>query len=131
MLSIDGLLSKFGVSSASSKKQKAGDLKTAIADASKSTQNGIKASAETKQRIITIAKSLEKLNPTKSPSSSGLLNGSWELIFTTNEGSSAGKLGPFVGKVVQDIDLSSKSYTNFVRLPAIKGGLEYMGCYRA
>ena len=38
------------------------------------------------------------------------------MVFTTNDGSSAGKVGPFVGKVEQAIDLSSKEYTNFVKL---------------
>ena len=103
------------------KAQNISDLKNAIIVASKGTQNGIKASEETKEKIVSIAKSLEKLNPTKSPSSSDKLNGSWELVFTSNEGSSAGKIGPFVGKVIQDMDLSSKSYTNFVRLPGIEG----------
>lgn len=45
------------------------------------------------------------------------------VVFTTNDGSSAGKLGPFVGKVRQDIVLSEKKYTNYVFLGPVTGAL--------
>ena len=67
----------------------------------KGCKNGLKATPEKKESILQIAKELEKLNPTKAIATNSLLDGSWELIFTTNEGSSAGKLGPFIGQVVQ------------------------------
>ena len=46
------------------------------------------------------------------------------LVFTTNDGSSAGKLGPFTGKVKQKIDVESNSYSNFVYLGPIEGCLD-------
>ena len=41
------------------------------------------------------------------------MNGSWVLVYTSNSGSSAGKLGPFVGEVIQDIDVQQRIYTNY------------------
>ena len=40
------------------------------------------------------------------------MNGSWNLVYTTNGGSSAGKLGPFVGDVEQRIFLSNEAPSN-------------------
>ena len=41
------------------------------------------------------------------------MTGSWGLVYTSNTGSSAGKLGPFVGEVVQEIDIQKRLYTNY------------------
>ena len=49
-------------------------------------------------------------------SNSPKLDGSWDLLFTTNDGSSAGKIGPFVGAVQQDIALGNQAYINYVKL---------------
>lgn len=32
------------------------------------------------------------------------VDGTWRLLFTTTKGNSSGKLGPFVGEVLQEID---------------------------
>ena len=73
----------------------------------------MKTTADDKDAIMKAVKELESLNPVKDISRSVKLNGKWNLIYTSNTGSSAGKLGPLVGQVVQDIDLSSGLYTNY------------------
>lgn len=90
--------------------------KAKIIELAANTENGIAAKPEIKDKIAELVKSLESLNPTKKTSDSPLLNGTWSLVYTTNEGSSAGKVGPFVGKVVQEIDYKKAFYTNNVKL---------------
>ena len=122
-LSLDSVLSKFRSTSGTEKRGKIEGLKTNIRELSKGKSNGISATSEQKEQIVALARQLEKLSEERTPSKSKKLDGKWSLIFTTNEGSSAGKLGPFVGQVIQDIDLESKSYVNYVRLPLVEGGL--------
>jgi hypothetical protein len=55
------------------------------------------------------------------------MSGDWGLLYTENSGSSAGKLGPFIGDVVQSIDMKSKEYINFVRV----GGSVFEGALSA
>lgn len=83
---------------------------------SQGTSNGVKASDLSKSKIEELVKCLEKLNPTKKITDSPLLDGVWNLVYTTNEGSSAGKVGPFIGEVTQDIRLSESFYSNNVKL---------------
>lgn len=78
---------------------------------------------------------LEDANVTKDLATSDLLNGSWKLVYSSNGGSSAGKLGPFVGEVEQlirlntgtdaDADAGNDDYINYVRLGngAVEGAL--------
>ena len=103
-------------STSASQKAKIDALKADLFSNAQGTSNGVKASAQSKLKISSIVSDLEKLNTNKKISSSPLMNGNWKLIYTTNDGSSAGKLGPFVGRVDQDIDVDSKKYVNFVRL---------------
>ena len=115
------LFAKFSTSA--SRKIDSSALKTQIRELSRGTQNGIKASEATKKEIASVVAQLEKANRVKNLSSAKQIDGSWKLLFTTNEGSSAGKLGPFVGDVVQAIDLSRGSYINYVKLPLVEGAL--------
>lgn len=98
--------------------------KNELRELTKDCKNGLKATAQKRECILQLAKEIESLNPTKNIANDSKLNGSWKLLFTSNEGSSAGKLGPFLGQVVQDIDLSSMRYVNYVRLPFIEGALD-------
>ena len=75
---------------------------------------------------------LEDANVTKDLATSDLLDGSWKLVYSSNGGSSAGKLGPFVGEVEQLIRLDTSTtdgdgddYINYVRLGngAVEGAL--------
>lgn len=47
------------------------------------------------------------------PLSNPRMNGDWRLLYTSNTGSSAGKLGPLIGSVVQAIDIQQRLYTNY------------------
>ena len=97
-------------------KAKIESLKADLVTVSTGTSNGIKATEDQRLQIATIVKDLEKLNAVKKIASSDMMNGNWKLIYTTNEGSSAGKLGPFVGRVDQLITVDEQRYINFVRL---------------
>jgi hypothetical protein len=87
------------------------------------TQNGVKASKETRVAMAELVAQLERANPTKKLTSSTLIDGDWKLLFTTNDGSSAGKVGPFMGTVTQEVDLSSSYYDNVVTLGPLRGRL--------
>jgi hypothetical protein len=78
------------------------------------TQNGIYATESQRQAVTSIVQTLEKLNTStfSNISTSTKLNGNWRLIYTTNKGSSAGKIGPWIGKVNQIIDMEGKTYQN-------------------
>ena len=86
------------------------------------TKNGLVASPELRVKISTLVSEIERNCPTKKMTKSPLLTGSWKLIYTTNEGSSAGKLGPFVGDVEQAI--TPTDYVNFVKLPFLTAFLK-------
>jgi len=110
---------KFPGSSSSPKvstKEKAVTLKNKIKESSKGTKNGITASTEIRNNISEYVKELEKINPTKALTSDSALQGTWRLLYTTNSGSSAGKLGPFIGEVEQEIQLTDGIYYNRVTL---------------
>lgn len=109
-------LNLFGFLSAQQAPVDVSALKSKIVDASRGTSNGLKASELQRATIAESVRLLEKQNRVKKIASSPLLNGSWRLIYTTNEGSSAGKLGPLIGEVVQIVDQPQKSYINKVTL---------------
>lgn len=116
--SLLGLLPKnpFAISSTPKSDIERQKLKEAIRDVTKLTENGVKASGTKRLEIDSLVSELEKLNPSKQLTENKYLQGNWRLIYTTNDGSSAGKLGPFVGVVDQDIDLLNKKYVNYVKL---------------
>ena len=109
-------------SSAANKAQIA-ELKAELYALSEGTSNGVKASEEKRAQVADVVTKLEKLNAVKKIANNELMNGNWRLVFTTNDGSSAGKLGPFVGRVDQDISVADAFYTNFVRLGPVTGAL--------
>jgi hypothetical protein len=90
-------------------------LKAELLQQTIGTQNGLYATESQRRAITSIVQRLEKVNPSVSKiSSSTQLNGNWRLIYTTNKGSSAGKIGPWVGQVNQIIDFEGKIYQNVV-----------------
>lgn len=99
------------------------DLKILLRKLVRGTKNGVVTSSEKRQQVANIVKNLEKQNRIRKLTSSKLLDGSWRLLYTTNSGSSAGKIGPFVGEVEQAITLGKKKYLNYVRLPGIEAYL--------
>ncbi|KAJ1435195.1 hypothetical protein B484DRAFT_446231 [Ochromonadaceae sp. CCMP2298] len=94
----------------------ASELKSKIIAESKGTSNGIKATPTQREAIAGLVASLEKLNKSKKPAASPLIDGVWKLAYTTNEGSSAGKIGPFVGEVLQIVNYADTKYVNDVKL---------------
>lgn len=65
-------------------KKDAQTLKQELLDAISPLDRGADASPEDQERIDQIARKLEAVNPTKQPLKSDLLNGKWELIYTTS-----------------------------------------------
>ena len=119
-------LSMFKFSSSSKSAVCVDDLKADIRRTAKGKNNGITSTKEERSIISELAKKLEKVNPTKKLTTSPLMNGKWNLVYTTNEGSSAGKIGQFVGSVNQVVDLESGIYLNNVEFGAgiVKGSLK-------
>ncbi|XP_044490705.1 probable plastid-lipid-associated protein 4, chloroplastic isoform X2 [Mangifera indica] len=60
-------------------------LKEELLEAIASLDRGAEASPEDQQRVDELARKLEEVNPTKEPLKSELLNGKWELIYTTSK----------------------------------------------
>jgi len=92
-------------------------------------KNGIDTPKELEEDIVAICESLEKLNPTKSPvQKTDMMNGFWKLRWTNlaNSGPSNGKLGPILGDVYQDIDLTNGAAQNIFRseFPPLVGVLK-------
>lgn len=70
-----------------------------------------------KATIRSIAESLETINnPTPRPALSELPGGMWKCLYTNAPGPSGGKLGPFVGRVYQDVNMASKQYANILKV---------------
>lgn len=63
----------------------ANTIKEELLDAIASLDRGADATPEDQQRIDQIARQLEAVNPTKQPLKSSLLDGKWELIYTTSQ----------------------------------------------
>ncbi|XP_022895585.1 probable plastid-lipid-associated protein 4, chloroplastic [Olea europaea var. sylvestris] len=60
-------------------------IKKELLEAIAPLDRGAEATPEDGQRIDQIARKLEAVNPTKEPLKSSLLNGKWELIYTTSK----------------------------------------------
>ncbi|XP_010556359.1 PREDICTED: probable plastid-lipid-associated protein 4, chloroplastic isoform X1 [Tarenaya hassleriana] len=60
------------------------ELKQDLYDAIAPLDRGAKATPDDQRQIDQLARKLEAVNPTKAPLKSDLLNGKWELIYTTS-----------------------------------------------
>ncbi|XP_050209854.1 probable plastid-lipid-associated protein 4, chloroplastic [Mercurialis annua] len=67
------------------KKKDANVLKEELLDAIAPLDRGAEATPEDQQRVDEIARQLEAVNRTKEPLKSDLINGKWELIYTTSQ----------------------------------------------
>ena len=67
------------------------ELKKNIKLISRGKNNGINCSPTQRQKISEYVSVLERNNPVRDIASSSLLDGNWKLVYTTNEGPSAGK----------------------------------------
>ncbi|CAJ2649162.1 unnamed protein product [Trifolium pratense] len=63
----------------------ANTIKEELLEAIEPLDRGADATPEDQQRIDQIARKLEAVNPTKEPLKSSLLDGKWELIYTTSQ----------------------------------------------
>ena len=81
--------------------------KKELLEAIEGCERGVTADDETKELIYIAAQKLEKLNPNRDALSSNLLNGEWELLYTTSASIlGATKPWPFrpLGPIYQTID---------------------------
>ena len=73
-----------------------------------SLNRGVSADEIDKERVEELAQDLEKINPTKKPLKSPLINGQWELVYTTSDGILGTKKPPYLrpqGPIYQLIGL--------------------------
>ncbi|KAL3724126.1 hypothetical protein ACJRO7_036189 [Eucalyptus globulus] len=68
-----------------SKRKDVAALKEELLEAIARLERGAEASLEDQQGVDQIARKVEAVNPTKEPLKSTLLNGKWELIYTTSK----------------------------------------------
>ena len=82
------------------------EIKRLLLDAcDKGKPNGLSSTPALRDEIRSLVEALEASNPSRNPADSKLMAGFWRLLYTTStEGGNAGKLGPLVGAVFQDID---------------------------
>ncbi|XP_052148465.1 probable plastid-lipid-associated protein 4, chloroplastic [Oryza glaberrima] len=66
-------------------REKAERLKEELLAAIRPLDRGVDATAEDKERVEKIVQQLEEVNQVKEPLKSDLLNGKWELLYTTSE----------------------------------------------
>ena len=80
--------------------------KTRLIEALRPLQrNGKDTPPPLRQSIDSLARELERRNPTRSPAKSDAMRGFWRMLYTSLESSpSAGQLGPLNGEVFQDLN---------------------------
>jgi hypothetical protein len=79
-------------------------LKADLLDLSFETKRGLEATPEQAEKILDIFAKLEKLNPTRKPLKSPLINGDWSLDYSTSDSIIGKGDFPRVGPIVQTID---------------------------
>jgi hypothetical protein len=82
-------------------------LKTDLLKLSSETKRGITATSEQEGRIKELFEKLEKLNPTRKPLKSDLVNGDWSLEYSTSDFIIGKGDFPRVGPIVQKIDTTN------------------------
>jgi hypothetical protein len=84
---LDKLASMFsGNASSSGSSAKRDAAKQDLLDAIAPLKRGLLADDDDAQRVDDLARQLERLNPTPKPLASPLINGRWELLYTTSAG---------------------------------------------
>jgi hypothetical protein len=88
------------------------ELKSQILDLAAQTNRGLAATPSQQEQLLQLFIQLERLNPTPSPLRSPLVNGNWDLKYTTSS-SILGRGGfPRIGPIIQTIDVDSLSARN-------------------
>lgn len=96
-----------GNAGASSAAQKREAAKQELLDLIAPLQRGLAASEEDAAAVEAAAQRLERLNPTRSPLASPLINGKWELLYTTSDSILGRKKPAFLrpsGPIYQTLD---------------------------
>jgi len=93
------------------------DAKSALLTAILGLDRGLAASDEARKRVQKLACALEASNPTRNPLRSPLINGEWELQYTTCRAAVEGgvpgvKLRPVAGGIRQRVDMYSMKVVN-------------------
>ncbi|XVF45740.1 hypothetical protein PTKIN_Ptkin02bG0230700 [Pterospermum kingtungense] len=95
-------------------------LKDELFDAIAPLDRGAEATPEDQQRVDQIALNLEAVNEIKEPLKSNLLNGKWELLYTTSQSVLQTKRPKFLrpnGKIYQAINLDTLRAQNMETWP--------------
>lgn len=107
-------------------------IKRRILSLAASTANGVKATPVVQNEIKLLTEQLAEGHQLPTGKTfENLMGGQWSLAYTTNREFSSGKVGPFVGKVIQRIDTRRVQYSNSLSL---FGGLfigELRGTWRS
>jgi len=84
------------------------------------TQGGRAASPQLRQRVEELIRRVEEMDrrPESETAKAQLLDGAWEVRYTTAPPPSNGQLGPFGGVAVQRIDMSNTAYVNELSIPS-------------
>lgn len=94
--------------------------KQELLEAIKPLQRGVAASPEDKAKVDSLCKELERANPNKSSLASPLVNGKWELVYTTSDsilGSKKPALLRPSGRIYQFIDAANLKARNQETFP--------------
>jgi len=106
------------------KEEQRKEAKYALLDAIVGTERGVKASAQDAAAIEAAACNLERLNPNAKALSCDLLNGEWELLYTTSKSIiGATRPWPFrpLGPIYQTIDTGRLRANNRETFPFYNG----------
>ncbi|KAL5789830.1 hypothetical protein ACOSQ2_004718 [Xanthoceras sorbifolium] len=104
----------------STKRRDVNTLKVDLFQAIAPLDRGAEATPDDQQRVDKIARQLEAVNEIKEPLKSNLLNGKWELIYTTSESILQTKRPKFLrpnGKIFQAINVDTLRAQNMETWP--------------
>mmetsp|Transcript_97923 Transcript_97923/g.281717 ORF Transcript_97923/g.281717 Transcript_97923/m.281717 type:complete len:192 (-) Transcript_97923:54-629(-) len=87
-------------------------LKRELLQLSKQTKRGIEATPAQQEKILDLFQKLERLNPTRKPLQSPLLNADWSLEYSTSDSIIGKGDFPRIGPIVQTIDTTSLKAEN-------------------
>ena len=97
-------------------------LMSLLAECNAIQPNGLGATASQRSSIRTLVSTLESFNPTPRPAlRSDLQEGVWRLLYTdlTPQAASSGKLGPFIGSVMQRLEPSRSRIENILDIETV------------
>jgi len=97
-------------------------LMSLLAECNATQPNGLGATASQRSNIRSLVSTLESFNPTPRPAlRSDLQEGVWRLLYTdlAPPAASSGKLGPFIGSVMQKLEPSRSRIENILDIDSV------------